>query len=252
MTQTWIGIGIDEEHEKVLRSISRSRCASRIICYCRPGTLSGIDQVKYREDPSPGNALVSDLYRGRLAAAVRGTLPSNSTLSTLKKTAGVDHLERAALLETATGIRFLLAPVGVDEGWTVDEKVLLVSHAKRLAGRMGLSGEVAILSGGRLGDAGRHPRVDESLAQAEKVASLTGARHFQILIEDAIKVSSVLIAPDGISGNLIFRTLTFLGSGQGHGAPVLNIDRIFIDTSRANADYANALNLADTLLGKSD
>lgn len=249
MTRKWIGIGIDGEHEKILRSISRSRCASRTVCYCRPGTLSGIGGVKCREDPSPENALVSDLYRGRLAAAVRGTLPSNSTLAILRKAAGVDHLERAALLETAAGIRFLLAPVGIDEGWTVEEKVSLVHHAKDLAGRMGLSGEVAILSGGRLGDTGRHPRVDESLAQAETVAALTGARHFQILIEDAVKVSSVLIAPDGISGNLIFRTLTFLGSGHGHGAPVLNIDRIFVDTSRANADYANALNLADTLSG---
>jgi predicted methyltransferase MtxX (methanogen marker protein 4) len=47
---------------------------------------------------------------------------------------------------------------------------------------------------------------------------------------------------------LIFRTLTFLGSGQGHGAPVVNIDKIFVDTSRASPDYANAIRLAESML----
>lgn len=247
MMPGFIGIGVDEGSGKVLRSISRSRCASRTICYCRPGTFSEIEEVTYQEDPFPEEALIRDLFLGKLAAAVRGTLPSNSTLSALKRIAGVDHLERVALLETAAGKQFLLAPVGVDEGWTVDEKVSLVFHARSLAGHLGLSGDVAILSGGRLGDAGRHRRVDESLADAERVAGITGARHFQILIEDAIESSSVIVAPDGISGNLIFRTLVFLGSGQGHGAPVLNIERIFVDTSRATPNYTNALNLADAL-----
>lgn len=248
MTPGLIGIGVEEGFWKVVQSISRSRCAARTICYCRPGTFSGVEDIRCHEDPFPEEALVRDLFLGRLGAAVRGTFPSNTTLSALKRIAGVDHLERAALLETAGGKQFLLAPVGVDEGWTVDEKVSLVVHARDLAGRLGLSGDVAILSGGRLGDVGRHPRVDESLADAEMVAGMTGARHFQILIEDAIASSSVILAPDGISGNLIFRTLVFLGSGQGHGAPVLNIERIFVDTSRATPDYTNALNLADTLL----
>lgn len=247
MTPGLIGIGVGEEPGKIIQSISRSRCASRTVCYCSPGTFSGSEGVIWKEDPSPEEALVQDLFLGKLAAAVRGTLPSNSTLAALKRIAGVDHLERAALLETASGMQFLLAPVGVDEGWTIEEKVSLVIHARTLAGRLGLPGDVAILSGGRFGDVGRHWRVDKSLADAEAVAGITGARHFQILIEDAIESSSVILAPDGISGNLIFRTLVFLGSGEGHGAPVMNIERIFVDTSRVTPNYANALNLADTL-----
>ena len=41
--------------------------------------------------------------QGTIRAAIRGTLPANATLSALKKAAGVDHLERIALLETAGG-----------------------------------------------------------------------------------------------------------------------------------------------------
>jgi predicted methyltransferase MtxX (methanogen marker protein 4) len=86
------------------------------------------------------------------------------------------------------------------------------------------------------------------MADAELVSRLSGARHYEILIEDAVKTCGVIIAPDGISGNLIFRTLVFLGGGHGHGAPVLNIGKIFVDTSRASPDYTNALLLAASLL----
>ena len=106
---------------------------------------------------------------------------------------------------------------------------------------------MAILSGGRLGDLGRNRRVDRSMADAELVARITGETHYEILVEDAISDAGVIIAPDGITGNLMFRTLTFLGAGHGHGAPVVNIDRIFVDTSRASPDYRNAIMLADSL-----
>ena len=117
-----------------------------------------------------------------------------------------------------------------------------------MASGFGLSEKIAVLSGGRFGDVGRHPVVERSMADAELVARLTGARHYEILIEDAIGECGIILAPDGISGNLIFRTLTFLGSGHGHGAPVLNIEYIFVDTSRASHDYSNAIRLAESLL----
>ncbi len=193
-------------------------------------------------------ALVSDLMTGKIDAAVRGTLPANATLKALKTAAGVDHLERIALLETAHGKKFLLSPVGVDEGWTVQDKLELVRKGRIIAQKFGLSGRVGILSGGRIGDVGRHEMVDRSLADAELVARLGDATHYEILIEDAVETCGLIIAPDGISGNLIFRTLAFLGAGHGHGAPVVNIPRIFVDTSRASPDYTNALMLAASLL----
>ena len=52
------------------------------------------------ESAHPEHALIDDLMAGRIDAAVRGTLPANVTLKALKKAAGVDHLERIALLET--------------------------------------------------------------------------------------------------------------------------------------------------------
>ncbi|WP_298667087.1 methanogenesis marker protein Mmp4/MtxX [uncultured Methanofollis sp.] len=241
-----IGIGVGGEPEKVARTAARVGDRAQVVCYCRPGVMAGYGAA-CRESDKPEEALVADLMTGRIDGAVRGTLPANETLRCLKRACHTDHLERVALLETADGVQFLLAPVGVDEGWTVSEKLAFVTKAREIARSFGLSERVAVLSGGRFGDVGRHPAVDRSLADAELVARLGNAEHCEILIEDAVRRCGVIIAPDGISGNLIFRTLTFLGKGSGHGAPVVNIDRIFVDTSRASPDYTNAILLAGSM-----
>ena len=246
-----IGIGIAEDPEKVIESANSVRGPFEIICYCRPGIVekdTAANHVHITEHPHPEQALIDDLKTGKIDAAVRGTLPSNTTLKALKNSEGVDHLERIALLETVCGKKFLLTPVGVDEGWTVLEKLELVRKGKIIAKKFGLSEKVGVLSGGRLGDIGRHRQVDKSMAEAELVARLGDATHYEILIEDAIETCGLIVAPDGISGNLIFRTLIFLGGGHGHGAPVVNISRIFVDSSRASPNYTNALLLAASLL----
>jgi putative methanogen marker protein 4 len=248
-----IGIGIGGDAGKVIASAGALCNRVHVTCYCGQdiaGTRAPSPPacVTFAPHAEPHEALIADLMSGAIDAAVRGTLPANATLQALKRETGVDHLERIALLETVTGKKFLLAPVGVDEGWTVQEKLALIGKGRNIAKRFGISEEVGILSGGRFGDIGRHPQVDATMADAELVARLGGARHFEILIEDAVERCGIIIAPDGISGNLIFRTLIFLGGGHGHGAPVLNIGKIFVDTSRASPDYTNALKLAASLL----
>ncbi|MDR3101624.1 MAG: methanogenesis marker protein Mmp4/MtxX [Methanocalculaceae archaeon] len=245
-----IGCGVDAA-AKVIRSADRVASADlHIRCYCFLGAAECLSAGPYTEFavcPVPSQRLVDDLLAGNIDGAVRGTLPATETLHCLKKSCGVLRLERIALLETADHQQFFLAPVGVDEGWTIEEKVSLARDGRKLARNLGLSEKTAVLSGGRLGDLGRHPIVDKTIADAEEVAKLTGAVHGEILIEDAAKDCGVIIAPDGISGNLIFRTLTFLGHGAGHGAPVVNISPVFVDSSRASAGYEGSLRLAAVL-----
>jgi putative methanogen marker protein 4 len=241
-----IGLGATDISAKIVSSIKKVESQCRVQCYCPEGVRVPLG-IQAQSFPFPERAMIGDLMEGRLAAAVRGTLPSNQTLLELRRQANVSHLERIAFLETSQGKKFFLAPVGVDEGWTVEQKCALIRKGEKIALAFGLQKKTGVLSGGRLGDLGRHAAVDRSLADAELVARLTGAEHREILIEEAIQDCSLLIAPDGITGNLIFRTLVFLGGGIGHGAPVVNIRKIFVDTSRASPDYANALLLAAKL-----
>lgn len=119
-----IGIGIGSDAEKVINSACRVSIPYDIICYMRPGMAkipAGHMNVSALESETPETALVSDLMSGTISAAVRGTLPANATLQALRNAARVRYLERIALLETAGEKKFLLAPVGIDEGWTVAE-----------------------------------------------------------------------------------------------------------------------------------
>ena len=90
------------------------------------------------------------------------------------------------------------------------------------------------------------------LLEGEKLTSMaldTGmqAKHFGILLEKAVESSNFVIAPDGITGNLIFRALHFFGGAKGIGAPVVNMDKLFVDTSREKEDYTASIALASAL-----
>ena len=240
-----IGIGCGVDAKKVVQSAGAAASPDvEIVCYLKTGEeFSAPEHVSFVYSDVPEQELVNDLFAKRLDAAVRGSLPANDTLKYLKSVYGVPRLERIALLETAAGQQFFFAPVGVDEGWTVAEKVSFVEDGRRLAKAFGLPEKAVILSGGRLGDIGRHASVDQTIRDAEEAAQLSGAEHGEILIEDAVSDAGVIIAPDGISGNLIFRTLVFLGGGIGHGALIVNIPDLFVDSSRASASYSGILEM---------
>lgn len=245
-----IGIGAGTDPESVRATMEKLSGTISLRCFthsCNRDAFAGYDAVF---SDAPEEALVQALFSGDIDAAIRGSLPSANTLSALKRAACVPRLERIAFLETSDGARFLLAPVGVDEGWTVDEKVSFIARAREMAPAFGVTDRAAVLSGGRLGDLGRHPVVDKTIRDAEEVAARTGSDHAEILIESAVCSHGIIIAPDGISGNLIFRTLCLLGGGIAHGAPVANIDRIFVDTSRASSNYLNSVFIANSLVKK--
>lgn len=196
--------------------------------------------------------LVNMLLNKEVDAAVRGSLSSSKILGILKEKY-CRKMYRASFLET-NGQKFLFAPVGIDEGDNVEEKVKLIDLGAEFLLKLGIEPKIAVLSGGRPQDIGRSQRIDDSIAEGEHLTSLTkskySVKHYFILIENAIKDNvNFILAPDGISGNLIFRTLVFLGSGKSHGAVTLGINEIFIDTSRSQSveGYIRSLEFSNYL-----
>jgi putative methanogen marker protein 4 len=203
----------------------------------------------------PEAALIDLLKSGKVDGVVRGSLSASQTLKDLKATMGLKKVMRVSLLKTPDGRFFFFAPVGVDEGWTVDDKVELGTLGADMMRRFGVEPDVGVLSGGRTGDRGRSPRVDKTLDDAEAVAEALRSKgikaaHAQILIEDAVRDHNYVLAPDGISGNLIFRALCLVGYGEGYGAPLVGTDIVYVDTSRAGSGYENAICLAAALCTK--
>jgi len=169
---------------------------------------------------------------------------------------------------------FLLGPVGIDEGETVEEKLEIAIQSFEFIKKCAKVPKIAILAGGRKEDFGRNQKIDKTLEDSEKLtASLRkkiekisfenysnsnlnenksfnneySIKNYYILIEKAVNEgNNIIIAPDGISGNLIFRTLVLLNSYNSYGAVALGFNKVFIDTSRdqSKEGYLRALKLA--------
>lgn len=239
--QLRIGIGAGADRGKVADS---AEAAER----------TGHGTITIYDDPVK---MARDLRDGAIDAAVRGDLDSNGAMRAVREAFGVPKVLRAAFMKPVGGRLFLLAPVGVDEGWTVQEKVELARLSAGMVRRLGVEPSIGLMSGGRTSDRGRMAEIDRTIDYASEALVILRkeglwASDVQILIEDAVNSCDIVIAPDGISGNLIFRTLHFLGRGVAMGAPVLNIDHVYIDTSRAKASYVDSIALAAALAADRD
>jgi putative methanogen marker protein 4 len=198
------------------------------------------------------NILMDMLFNGDVDAAVRGSL--NASQLKVRFHEKYPEIFRASYLEVDDR-EFLLAPVGIDEGDSIAQKKKIIEYGDEFLRKIGLKPKIAVLSGGRSQDRGRSFKIDQSINDAEELITITRdkypVKHYFILIEDALADgANLILAPDGICGNLIFRSLVFMGSGKSHGAITLGTKELFIDTSRSQniEGYIRALKFAAQLV----
>jgi len=213
--------------------------------------------IKFIASENPEKEIIKYLKNHKLDAAIRGGLSSNEFLTTIKSVYNIHQINRLALLETIEGHQFFFGPVGIDECNDIDAKISFLKQSLELFEVMQLKPVISILSGGRKGDIGRSSSVDQTIKDAEEIVKQFKQNlpelkitHNEILIEKAItNKSNLILAPNGISGNLIYRTLVHLGGGKAYGAIYLGIESIIIDTSRVGkaSEIEGALILANAL-----
>ena len=187
--------------------------------------------------------LLNYLKNPKIDGVIRGSLESNIILDLKKE---YPEIFRASLLEK-DGHKFLLSPVGIDEGDSISSKITIVEECAKAITLLGEEPKIALISGGRKNDKGRSEKIENLLKDRYDI------KHYYILIEEAIKEhANIIIAPDGITGNLIFRSLVLVAGMKSNGALTLNQPYIFIDTSRSQntQGYINSINLMKKLIEK--
>ena len=216
----------------------------------RTAEATGLGRVVVYREPQD---LVEALTDGTVNAAVRGTLSAHDVLPPLLRSTGVPSARRAALLVIEGNQGVMLAPVGIDEGLDLEERWELLLGSSLIMSSIGITPRVRVMSKGRPEDTDRGE--DIALAQAEcdtlrsrALAEGIEAECVGILVEQAMSSGNVVIAPDGVSGNLIFRSLHYVARMQSWGAIALALlPRVFVDTSRDKADLTGAVRLARAL-----
>lgn len=243
-----IGIGIWNADEELIASLHSAERFAELLLVGDLGEDCPFDHMNSNE---PWRDLVRLLASGEIDGAVRGNLPAGRSMRALVDRFGLP-VRRLALIELF-GWSFLLGPVGIDEGETPSARLdlLLGGKAPARAGRLPGGSSLWREDGGP----GRSERVDTSLLEGDQIAARAAeaginAEHKGILIESC-RGDDIVIAPEGISGNLIFRTLMLLCGAQSYGAPVITerMDWIFIDSSRARSGFDGPVMLAGALAG---
>jgi putative methanogen marker protein 4 len=262
-----IGLGTSEFHnQKILKAcidfLGENR--SRIYIFGNRRAILSIDKknssknyklnINFIECEEAEKNIFESLNNNMIDAIIRGSLSSNKFLGNLREFLNVQKINRVALLETAEGHQFFYGPVGIDECNNLVDKLEFIKQALKKFELLNIKPNISILSGGRLSDIGRDDKIDNSIRDAEKIVEIMKAKypglsikHNEILIEDAVmNKSNLILAPEGISGNLIYRTLVHLGGGKAYGAIYMGLKEVIIDTSRVGeiSEIQGALLLA--------
>ncbi len=180
--------------------------------------------------------LVNAILDDEIDAVVRGSLAASGVIKEVKK--HFPEISRATFVHGEEH-EFLLTPVGIDEGSTVEQRLKIAINCGEFLKKLSKEPKIAVLADGRKGDYGRNEQISNSIDESETLTQLIKAntefevKNYYILIEQALKENcNVIIAPDGIIGNIIFRTLILVNSWPSCGAVTFGINGIYIDTSR--------------------
>ena len=233
-----IGIGLGDNREKIEASVknAHNKNFAKVIVY------------------NSADEMLTALSQGRINGAVRGTLPANEVVTSLRSIFKIDYLLRLACIKLPLEDKYIfVAPVGIDEGVTVNQKLELIDKGSEFIRKLNLEPAIGIVTSGRPDDRGRSQKVDEVMDNADELIELARGKNINvidhgILIENAVKDCNLILMPEGVTGNLVFRTLYFLGGAVAIGAPILNLSKIFIDTSRSKKSYVESIAFASALV----
>lgn len=198
--------------------------------------------------------LFDSILNPEIDATIRGSLPSSGIIKNLKSK--FKNVFRATYVKDDEN-EFLLAPVGIDDGDSITNKLEIAIECGNFFKMQGKEPKIAVLAEGREGDYGRSNRINKSIDNSNKLTTLIeeqtqyNVENYYILFEKAIADKyNVLIAPDGVFGNVLFRSLVLVNSWSSYGAITFGLPDIFIDTSRDQSvqGYIRSIILAEQLI----
>lgn len=128
--------------------------------------LNAIEHFPFEIKIAKTNKELLDLLNNpEIDGVIRGSLESNIIMDLKKE---YPNLFRASLLEK-DGNKFLLSPVGIDEGDSIESKIMIIEKCAEAIFSMGEEPKIALISGGRKNDKGRSRKIDQSISDCEKI-----------------------------------------------------------------------------------
>ncbi len=249
-----IGFGLNEPDREILESLERTAVYADIVLV-GPKKIESIEGFEKVISENPEGKIAEMLVDGEVEGIIRGTIDDFKTYEAYQNLVGKDKTKsmiELALLEEPRGKQFYLSAGSNPIGWTKEEKISCCEHiVKFMKEEMRIEPKIGCVTGVR------HETYQREKAQKEGVQGILNqtyedaeclvdyfkekgidAENYAIEIETAIEDGcNIIVPPNGMTGNQIFRTLCLVGGGRLLTASRGNLPHVYEDNSRNEKDF---------------
>jgi predicted methyltransferase MtxX (methanogen marker protein 4) len=249
-----IGFGLKKPSKEVLKSLIKSKKYAQIVLV-GPSTIKNIRGFKKIISEEPEKELAKILFNKEVEGIVRGTIDDFKTFEAYRALIGKDktnEMIELALLEDFYGRQFFLSQGSNPLGWTREEKIKdCEGIIKFMKTELKIKPKIGCITGVRHETYQRKKKIREGvegiLNQTYEDANFVvdyfrkrgiEAKNYAIEIETALKDGcNIIVPPNGMVGNQIFRTLVLIGGGKLLSCSRVNLPDPYEDNSRSETDF---------------
>ncbi len=250
-----VAFGLAKPNKQILNSLKKVKKYASIILV-GPKAISGVKGFKKVVSPEPEKTIAAMLYNNEVEGVVRGTIDdftSREAYAALLKDKRIDKFVELGLVEDVYGRQFYISDGSNPSGWSRAEKVRSVSMIVNFMKSLGIKPKVGCITGVRHQTFARRKNskdtvqklLNETYRDAEYLVKYfsknsISIKNYAIEIETALNEGcNLVVPPNGMVGNQIFRTLVFLGGGKLLTASCINLPQPWEDNSRSETDFEN-------------
>lgn len=246
-----VGLGIIRPTEKIIAHLEKTTqfCAPVLVGREVPGFESIVSD-------QPHETLFNLLKENKVQAIIRGQVSSGpfreSFISFYE--GKVDPGDAfVSVLEDSEGRIILLSPVTNNRGWNNEDKILLINASAGLLAKLGIPVKIGILCFSREEEVSHGKDfLNKTFFEANELVNLFKEKYeiknYGIDFDIALAENcNIIIEQNGGTGNQVLRSLVYLGAIRNYGVPILNADRVIIESMRASEDFSDHLLLAAAL-----
>ncbi|MDE2218181.1 MAG: hypothetical protein KGJ58_01845 [Patescibacteria group bacterium] len=249
-----IGFGLKEPNKEILKSLVKSKKYAEIVLV-GPNAIENVEGFQKIISEEPEKELAKTLFNGEVEGIVRGTIDDFKTFEAYSALVGQEKAKEIielALMEDFYGRQFFISNGSNPHGWTVEEKI---KDCEGVIGFMeaelGIKPKIGLITGIRhetyerkkgLKD-GVQKTLNQTYDDANSVVEYftkknIEAKNYAIEIETALKDDcNIIVPPNGMVGNQIFRTLVLVGGGKLLTGSRANLPHPYEDNSRSETDF---------------
>ena len=249
-----IGFGLKEPNKEVLKSLVKSKKYAEIILV-GPKAINSVKGFQKIISEEPEKELAKILFNEEVEGIIRGTIDDFKTFEAYSALIGKEKAKEMielALMKDFYGRQFFVSQGSNPFGWTKEEKIKDCEGIIRfMKAELDIKPKIGLITGVRHETYARKKEIKEGVQgilnqtyeDAEFVVDYftkkgIDVKNYTIEIETALNEGcNIIVPPNGMVGNQIFRTLAFLGGGSLLTGSRANLPHPYEDNSRGETDF---------------